>query len=76
MYILGEDVFNELPQEAQAIIEKDGTIVSDEKQIEEIQQIIGPNKADEPEAPKSFDDAESNSMMRMKGMKSKGMMSK
>jgi len=39
IYVIGQDVFDALPQEAQQMIEQDGTPVSDEAQIEEIQKI-------------------------------------
>ena len=69
IYVVDQDVFDVLPQEAKDMIHKDGTVVSDKGKQEEVQEIIMPS-AEEAQAPYP------KSSARKAAEKSAGMMEK
>lgn len=49
LYVVDQDVFDGLPEEAQSMIESDATVVTDQEQIDEINQITAEEKPEEKE---------------------------
>lgn len=46
LYLVRQDVFDKLPQDAQDVIQQEGTTVSDDQKAEEIQEIADNGSAD------------------------------